>query len=140
MELRIVNETTNIVWDDVVEILKKAGMSNYSGEIHQRAFNNSHSTVFVFDNETLVAFGRAISDGEYQSAIYDIAVLPEYQGKGIGRMIIRDLVKKTPNCNFILYASPGKELFYEKENFKKMKTGMALFVNSERMQKNGFTE
>jgi len=140
MELRIEDETTNIVWDNVVEILKNAGMSNYSSEIHERAFNNSHSTVFIFDNETLVAFGRAISDGEYQSAIYDIAVSPEYQGLGIGRLIIKNLVKKSPNCNFILYASPGKELFYEKENFKKMKTGMALFVNSERMQKNGFIE
>lgn len=140
MELRIENEITNIVWDNVVEILKKAGISNYSSEIHKRAFNNSHSVVFVFDNETLVAFGRAISDGEYQSAIYDIAVLPEYQGRGIGRLIIQNLVKKTPNCNFILYASPGKENFYEKENFKKMKTGMALFVNRERMQKNGFIE
>jgi len=140
MELRIKDETTNIVWDNVVDILQRAGMANYSAEVHQRAFNTSHSVVFVFDNETLVAFGRAISDGEYQSAIYDVAVLPEYQGKGIGRLIIQNLVEKTPHCNFILYASPGKETFYEKENFKKMKTGMALFVNSERMQQNGFIE
>lgn len=140
MELRIENDTININWDNVVEILKKVGMSNYSSEIHKRAFDNSYSVVFVFDNEILIGFGRAISDGEYQSAIYDVAVLPTYQGQGIGKLIVQNLVKKTPNCNFILYASPGKEKFYEKENFKKMKTGMALFLNGERMQKNGFTE
>ena len=36
---------------------------------------------------SLIGFGRAISDGEYQGAIYDVAVLPENQGKGVGRVI-----------------------------------------------------
>ncbi len=140
MGLRIENEATNVNWDNVVEILKKVGMSYHSSEIHKRAFTNSYSVVFVFDNETLIAFGRAISDGEYQAAIYDVAVLPTYQGHGIGRLIVQNLEKKMPNCNFILYASPGKEKFYEKENFRKMKTGMALFVDGEKMQIKGFTE
>ena len=40
----------------------------------------------------------------------------------------------------MLYASPGKEKFYEKLNFRKMKTGMALFLNTEKMQMKGFIE
>lgn len=140
MNLRLQIDTANINWDLVVEILQKAGMAYYTAEIHKRAFSNSQVVVFVFDEENLVGFGRAISDGEYQAAIYDVAVIPDFQGKGIGKMIIQTIVEKIPNCNFILYASPGKETFYEKENFKRMKTGMALFINSERMQRNGFTE
>ncbi|MDR1585756.1 MAG: GNAT family N-acetyltransferase [Prevotellaceae bacterium] len=140
MELRIESETENISWEQVVEVLRKAGMATRSVEIHKRAFNNSHSSIFVFDDEILVGCGRMISDGAYQSALYDIAVLPEYQGRGIGKPIVQNLLKQTPNCNFILYASPGKEKFYEKENFKKMKTGMALFVNGEIMREKGFTE
>jgi ribosomal protein S18 acetylase RimI-like enzyme len=140
MNLRLQFDTKNINWNLVTGILQEVGMACYSSEIHKRAFNNSHTVVFAFDEETLVGFGRAISDGEYQSAIYDIAVSPNYQGKGIGKIIIQAIVKNTPNCNFILYASPGKEKFYEKENFKRMKTGMALFINEKRMQGNGFTE
>lgn len=140
MNLRLQLDTTNINWDLVVDTLQKVGMTYHITEIHKRAFNNSHTVVFVFDEETLVGFGRAISDGEYQAAIYDVAVLPSYQGKGIGKMIIQTIVENIPNCNFILYASPGKEKFYEKENFKRMKTGMALFINGEKMQRNGFTE
>ncbi|BBE20742.1 hypothetical protein AQPE_4936 [Aquipluma nitroreducens] len=140
MNLRLQIDTANINWDLIVEILQKAGMAYYTAEIHKRAFSNSQVVVFVFDEENLVGFGRAISDGEYQAAIYDVAVIPDFQGKGIGKMIIQTIVEKIPNCNFILYASPGKETFYEKENFKRMKTGMALFINSERMQRNGFTE
>ena len=140
MNLRLQIDTANINWDLVVEILQKAGMAYYTAETHKRAFSNSQVVVFVFDEENLVGFGRAISDGEYQAAIYDVAVIPYFQGQGIGKMIVRTIIEKIPNCNFILYASPGKEQFYEKENFKRMKTGMALFINSERMQRNGFTE
>lgn len=140
MNIRLQHDTANVDWNLVVEILQKVGMASHSSEIHRRAFANSHTVVFAFDNEALVGFGRAISDGEYQAAIYDVAVHPDYQGKGIGRMILQDIVRATPNCSFILYASPGKEKFYEKEGFRRMKTGMALFVNDERMQKNGFTE
>jgi len=140
MNLRLQLDTTNINWDMVVDILQKVGMTYHTTEIHKRAFNNSHTIVFMFDEENLVGFGRALSDGEYQAAIYDVAILPNYQGKGIGKMIIQTIVENIPNCNFILYASPGKEKFYEKENFKRMKTGMALFINGERMQRNGFTE
>jgi len=140
MNLRLQLDTTNINWDLVVDILQKVGMAYHTPEIHNRAFNNSHTVVFIFDEENLIGFGRALSDGEYQASIYDVAVLPNYQGKGIGKMIIQTIVENIPNCNFILYASPGKEKFYEKENFKRMKTGMALFINGERMQRNGFTE
>jgi GNAT superfamily N-acetyltransferase len=140
MNVRIQLDTTAINWDLVVEILQKAGMAYHTAEIHERAFANSHTVVFVFDEEKLIGVGRALSDGEYQAAIYDVAVLPNYQGKGIGKRIIQTIVEHLPNCNVILYASPGKETFYEKLNFKRMKTGMALFMDRESMQRKGFTE
>lgn len=96
--------------------------------------------MFAFDNDKLIGFGRAISDGIRQAAIYDIAVLPEYQGKNIGRTIVSNILKCIPKCNFILYASPGKKGFYEKLNFKRMKTGMALFYDAEKMHARGFIE
>ncbi len=83
---------------------------------------------------------QRLTFGEYQAAIYDVAVTPSYQGKGIGKTIVRAIVGNIPNCNSILYASPGKEAFYEKEGFRKMKTGMALFVDAEKMKDKGFTE
>ncbi len=140
MNFRVQHDCLNIDWNYVSETLKRVGMAYFEAEIHKKAFENSHTVVFVFDNDTLVGFGRAISDGAYQAAIYDIAVLPEYQGKGIGKIVIDNIIKGLPQCNFILYASPSKEVFYEKMNFKKMKTGMALFLNQKKMQEKGFTE
>lgn len=140
MNLKIQYSCLNIDWNYVSEILEKVGMSYFEGEVHKKAFENSHTVAFVFDGDKLIGFGRAISDGIYQAAIYDVAVLPEYQGRSVGRAIVNGILKCIPQCSVILYASPGKEKFYEKLNFRKMKTGMALFRNAEKMQTKGFTE
>ena len=140
MKLRLKCDCLDIKWELVPEILKTVGMSFHDAEIHRKTFFSSASVVFAFDDEQLIGFGRAISDGLIQAAIYDVAVLPSYQGLGIGKQIIEKIVDSLPGCNFILYASPGKEPFYEKLKFRRMKTGMALFVKSEIMSARGFTE
>lgn len=138
MNIKIQTNCLNINWYEVRNILKTVGMSYVDSDIHKKSFENSYTVVFVFDNENLIGFGRAISDGVRQSAIYDVATLPEYQGKGIGRLIIENIIKNTPTCNFILYASPGKEGFYEKLGFKRLKTGMGLFIDMEGMKNRNF--
>ena len=138
MNIKIQTNCLNINWYEVRNILKTVGMSYVDSDIHKKSFENSYTVVFVFDNENLIGFGRAISDGVRQSAIYDVATLPEYQGKGIGGLIIETIIKNTPTCNFILYASPGKEGFYESLGFRKLKTGMGLFIDMEGMKSKNF--
>ena len=88
----------------------------------------------------IVGFGRAISDDAYQAAVYDCAIVPEFQGKGIGKILMNNLLSQISNCNVILYAAPGKEGFYQTHGFRKLKTGMALFKKSDLMNKHGITE
>lgn len=140
MNLKIQRNCNNINWDNVSKILETVGMAYFDRDTHRKAFENSHTTIFAFDEDKLIGFGRAISDGMYQAAIYDLAVSPEYQGQKIGATILKNILEDVPNCNVILYASPGKEEFYEKIGFSKMKTGMALFLNKEKMQQRGFIE
>jgi GNAT superfamily N-acetyltransferase len=138
MELEIITDCSYVDWQTIADLLKKVGMAYHEPEVHRRAFEASHTTVFVYQNSQLLGFGRAISDGEYQGAIYDVAVLPEAQGKGIGRIIIQTIKEKLPTCNLILYATPGMEGFYKKLGFGLMTTGMAVFTNPQAMEK--FTE
>jgi GNAT superfamily N-acetyltransferase len=140
MNLKFQYDCSGINWELVPEILKMAGMSFHDADIHRKAFSASASVVFVYNNQQLIGFARAISDGLIQAAIYDVAVLPSFQGLGIGKQMIEKIVNSLPGCNFILYASPGKELFYEKLKFRRMKTGMALFVKADIMTNRGFTE
>jgi ribosomal protein S18 acetylase RimI-like enzyme len=127
-------------WGIISETLKQVGMAYYSPDVHKKAFEASHTTVFVRNGNKLIGFGRAISDGVYQAAVYDVAVVPAYQRKGIGSIIMENILGRLSHCNFILYASPGKEEFYKKLKFRKMKTGMALFKKSDAMAARGFTE
>lgn len=140
MELTLQQNTGNIDWDDVSQTLQTVGMAFHPAEKEQRIFENSQAVVFIFRGSTMVGFGRAVSDRVCQAAIYDIAVKPEFQGKGIGKRIIQNLTQQLPGCNFILYASPGKEDFYRKLTFSKMKTGMALFTDEVKKREKGFIE
>lgn len=140
MDFKVVTDCSKVDWKIVPETLKKVGMAYHSPDKHKRAFEASHTTIFIYSDSRLIGFGRAISDGETQAAIYDCAVCPEYQGHGIGSLIIQNILENIPGCNVILYSAPGKEGFYQKKQFRKMKTGMALFTDSAEKIKNGFTE
>ena len=138
MGLKIITDCSGVNWKAIADVLRTVGMAYHEPEVHRSAFEASHTTVFVYEDSKLTGFGRAISDGEYQGAIYDVAVLPEAQGKGIGKVIIQTILNRLPHCNLILYATPGMEGFYKKLGFGSMKTGMGLFRTPQAMQK--FTE
>ena len=139
MDLTIRRDCAGVPWQTVAAILKKVGMAHYEPALHQKAFEASHTTIFVYQADDLIGFGRAISDGAYQAAVYDCAVLPEFQGRGIGKQIMDSILARLSDCNLILYASPGKEGFYRKLGFRKMRTGMARFIKSDAMRARGFT-
>lgn len=140
MDIEISLSCEGVQWQEVAAILKSVGMAYRDPEIHKRAFEASYVTVFLYRQGELLGFGRAISDGEYQAAVYDCAIKTEYQGKGFGRLIMEEMLPKIANCNVILYAAPGREGFYQNHKFRRMKTGMARFIHSEEMAKMGFTE
>lgn len=140
MELEVRNGCTGVDWKTVSETLQLVGMAHYDPDVHRRAFEASGTAVFVYLDGRLIGFGRAISDGVYQAAVYDVAVIPEFQKKGIGTVIMKNILDSLSSCNIILYASPGKEDFYRTLGLRKMRTGMALFRKAEEMKEKGFTD
>lgn len=140
MQYRVENNCENVNWDEVCCLLKEAGLATRTVELVQKAFANSYCVAYVFDHALLVGVGRAISDGAYQAAIYDIAVLPSYQGRKLGKLIVDELHKNLQGFNVILYANPGKEEFYGKLGYRKLITGLAKFNNESVMREKGFIE
>ena len=80
--------------------------------------------VSVFDGDEIVAMARMIGDMGLNYYVKDVVVRPEYQGKGIGRILISELLKFV-NDNGVngtgifveLCAEPDKTPFYEKFGF-----------------------
>ncbi len=88
------------------------------------AMDNTLFRVSIYDGERIVAMARAIGDKGLCYYIKDVIVLPEYQGKGIGRMLIKELLSfieenGVPKTNIFveLCAMPDKTPFYEKFGF-----------------------
>ena len=140
MDVELKFDCAGVDWTLVSETLRRVGMASRAPELHRNAFEASHTVVFAYADGRPVGFGRAISDGAYQAAVYEMAVVPEFQRQGIGAKIMRAILDRLPGCNVILYASPGKEDFYRKLGLRQMKTGMARFQNPDAMAKIGFTE
>jgi ribosomal protein S18 acetylase RimI-like enzyme len=128
----------NVDWDELSQLYITAGMGIKAPADIETAFTNSMFKCFVYDAGKLIAVGRALADGFDASYICDIAVHPEYQGRGIGRQIVSKLVEFSKHHRkIILYAAPGKEPFYLKLGFKRMATAMAIFKNQEQALKGG---
>lgn len=80
--------------------------------------------VSVWDGDKVIAMARMNGDIGLDYYIKDVVVRPEYQGRGIGRMLINELFKFI-NDNGIpgteifveLCAMPDKIPFYEKFGF-----------------------
>ncbi|GFP89394.1 uncharacterized n-acetyltransferase ycf52 [Phtheirospermum japonicum] len=49
------------------------------------------------ENGRLIGFGRAVSDLGLTASIYDVMVHPDLQGRGIGRMIVKRIVRMLTN-------------------------------------------
>ncbi|MBE6861350.1 MAG: GNAT family N-acetyltransferase [Ruminococcus sp.] len=81
--------------------------------------------VSVFDNNKIVAMARMIGDLGLDYYIKDVIVRPEYQKKGIGRLLINELLKFIKENGvsgtdiFVeLCAMPDIIPFYEKFGFE----------------------
>ncbi|MBR0213575.1 MAG: GNAT family N-acetyltransferase [Solobacterium sp.] len=88
------------------------------------AMDHTLFRVSVFDDDRIIAMARMIGDMGLNYYIKDVVVIPEYQGRGIGRLLINELLKFV-NDNGIrdtgifveLCAMPDKMPFYEKLGF-----------------------
>lgn len=78
-----------------------------------------HST-FVFSawvDGQLVGCVRALSDLHFRSVIYDLAVLPAFQKKGIGRELVRRCQNACEGSEWLVQTDSAKD-FYEKLGFR----------------------
>ncbi|HBA37029.1 TPA: GNAT family N-acetyltransferase [Candidatus Falkowbacteria bacterium] len=86
----------------------------------------------VWDGNLMVGMGRILEDG-IMCMLYDIVVHKDYQGKGIGKMIMNSLISQVNDKGYTsigVFASPeNKEFlipFYKKFGFKLSGTGMEI--------------
>ncbi len=73
----------------------------------------SRWVVSAWDDARLVGFARCISDGVDNAYVSTVAVLPEYQRRGIGRTLMRRLMDGRDGIKFVLHTQPAARRLYQ---------------------------
>lgn len=135
------NTADSVDWSELSAMYRLAPLGDKSPAWLETAFSNSLFKVFAREHGRLVAAGRAVADGVDCSYICDVAVDRGHQGKGLGREVIERLVTASRgHRKIILYAVPGKEDFYGRFGFRRMRTAMAIFENPEQAAAGGYLD
>ena len=130
MNIKWTYSQESIDWNELAELYRLAPLGVKDPDDLKQAFSNSMFKCFLFEEGKLIGVARALADGADCSYICDVAILPGYQGLGLGNRIISKLLELSKSHKkIILYAFPGKESFYKKLGFKRMSTAMAIFEN-----------
>ena len=135
------DSSEHIDWEELSALYRVAPLGNKDPAHLKLAFGNSRFQCFVHEGARLVGVGRALADGVDCSYICDVAVLPSHQGTGLGKAIVGKLVERSAgHRKILLYAVPGKEAFYRKFGFRRMRTAMAIFDNQALAAERGYID
>ena len=79
---------------EILNLYNSVGWANYveNPEMLKGAYEHSLKTYGAYSNEKLVGVIRVVGDGHSVIFIQDIIVLPEYQHKGIGTVLLRRIL------------------------------------------------
>lgn len=89
-----------------------SGLSEKTIEAAERGLPRTLFAVQVLDGATPVGMGRVVGDGGCFYQVVDIAVLKEHQGKGIGKMVVAEIMKyieaNVPETGYVSLIADGK--------------------------------
>ena len=124
-KLDLIVKYNELTAEEFIELWESVWGNGPSLEQTRLAMNHTLFRVSIWDGDYIVAMARMNGDMGLNYYIKDVVVRPEYQGKGIGRMLIKEL-RRFINDNGVkgtdifveLCAVPDKIPFYEKFGFE----------------------
>lgn len=119
MKYEVVRETPSV--DDYLRLRREAGLGGKSLEAAQRGLPNTIFAAQVRHNGRMVAMCRLVGDGGLQYAAVDGAVAPDYQGEGLGKIVVGEVVnyfKDTAPPGAYMIGVTGVPGFMERVGFE----------------------
>ena len=125
-----IKETKDVKKEDILEIYQANKWS--SAQKPDQLYNallNSHSFITAWHNQKLVGLGNALSDGHLVVYYPHLIVHPNYQGNGIGKLILKKFNEKYGNFHQQILVADGKAIdFYEKCGFEKAGITQSMWI------------
>lgn len=124
--------------EDFIRLKTATGFMDRPLEQAEKAIRNGLFNVTAICDGEVVGMGRLVGDGAMYWYLQEIIVLPEYQGKGIGKSIVNRLLEHIRKNSIPgtgvevgLTAVKGKEPFYEKFGFSCGSSGMKKWIEAD---------
>ena len=122
---RIVFSTDrNIDLYELEELCDAVGWSRRPLRKVKKALQHSFLVVTMWEQrgarKRLIGFSRATSDHAFNATIWDVVVHPSFQGRGLGKALMNQLIKKLRSediSNVTLFADPQVVNFYKNLGF-----------------------
>ena len=96
----------------------------------KKCLANSDVIVSLWVGNEIVGFGRALTDGIYRGVFWDIVIDQNHQGKGFGKLIVKNLLssKKIKTTEKLYLMTTNQKSFYSQFNFKEV-TNQNLLIS-----------
>lgn len=120
--------------EEIEPLYQSVGWTSYLRRpgLLQKAYAASLKILSAWDDDKLIGIVRAVGDGASILYVQDLLVLPEYQGKGVGSSLLKQMLACYPDVNQALLLTDDTEAtvrFYENAGFRKVETaGCCAFI------------
>lgn len=140
MDKNITIHKNKLTATEFCELQESVGFGYPNIEQIETALRNSIYKVSVKVDNKIIGMGRLVGDGARIYYVQDVFINPQYQGQGIGTLIVEELlsyIKTNKPKEFSvmvgLMSAKGKEEFYERFGFitrpnDKQGSGMLMFI------------
>lgn len=116
---------SKITAEEYMELRRQVGWREFPLDQAETGLKNSYFVLCARDGGKAIGMVRLLWDGGYTAYLADVAVDPEYQGMGIGKIFVETCIEKLKGdlkpgyrVKVNLIAAKGKEPFYEKFGFE----------------------
>lgn len=121
IQFRYVKTLTDTDLDRLVHLFHQAAFwaKDRSPQGMAVAIAHSHPVVTAWDNDHLIGFARATSDGMYRGTIWDVVIDPDYQGGGLGRRLVETVLAHPHMAHVerVYLMTTHQQGFYERIGF-----------------------
>ncbi|MBQ8264151.1 MAG: GNAT family N-acetyltransferase [Oscillospiraceae bacterium] len=121
----LIEEYSQIDPYEILSLYSSVGWTAYTDNPDSllRGIRNSLLTLAAFDKDRLLGLIRCVGDGETIIYVQDILVYPEFQRRGIGSALARELLGRFPNVRQIVLSTDKEERtmeFYKSMGFESL--------------------
>jgi ribosomal protein S18 acetylase RimI-like enzyme len=115
-----VNST--VTAEEVADVFVRSGINRPTDDLEriQQMLDHANLTITAWDGQKLIGIARSLTDFCYCCYLSDLAVDRDYQGRGIGKELIRQTQKHlSDQVSLILLAAPTAMSYYPHVGFDK---------------------